>query len=118
MVQMNHYYGADKPFAMPPPIADNGSGTTSCPFFEPEGEDMAQPVHPLFDIEITDPAVEAVLMLLSASEETAIRIRTEIEALAGETRQILEANLALMVTPASSQEAVDAAVALARRWRL
>ena len=79
---------------------------------------MAQPDHSLFDVDIADPAVEAVLTLLSASEETAIRIRAETEALEGETRQILQANLVLMVTPASSQEAVHAAVALAKRLRL
>ncbi|RZI72373.1 MAG: hypothetical protein EOP13_15265 [Pseudomonas sp.] len=79
---------------------------------------MAQSVHPLFDINIADPAVETVLTLVSASEETAILVRAETDALAGETRQILKANIALMVTPASSQEAAQAAVALARRLRL
>ena len=79
---------------------------------------MAQSVHPLFDIEITDPAVETVLALLSASEATVICIGTETEALAVETRQILKANLALMVTSTSPEVVAHSAVALARRWRL
>ena len=79
---------------------------------------MPQPDTTLLDINVADPAVEAVLTMLTASAETAMRVRAETEALAGETRKILIANLALMVTPASSREAAQAAVALARRWRL
>ena len=79
---------------------------------------MPQPDTTLLDINVADPAVEAVLTMLTASAETAMRVRAETEALAGETRKILIANLALMVTPASSRGAAQAAVALARRWRL
>ena len=79
---------------------------------------MVQPDGLLLDIEIADPAVQAALAVLTVSEKTAILVMAETEALAGETRLILEANLALMVTPASSEEAVQAAIALARRWRL
>ena len=79
---------------------------------------MPQPDTALLDIDIADPAVEAILTMLTASAETAMRVRAETDVLAGETRRILRANLALMVTPTSSQEAAQAAVALARRWRL
>ena len=79
---------------------------------------MPQPDDIILAIEIADPAVEAALMVLTVSEETAILVRTETEAPAGETRQILKANLALMVTSTSPEEAAHAAVALARRWRL
>ena len=79
---------------------------------------MPKPDDVLLDIEIADLAMEAALMVLTVSAETAILMRAETEVIASETRQILKANLALMVTPTSSQDAVQAAVALARRWRL
>ena len=79
---------------------------------------MLQPNYPPLDIEITDPAVEATLIVLTVSAELASRLRAETEVIADETRQILNANLALMVTPASSQKDAQDAVALARRWRL
>ena len=79
---------------------------------------MLMPDSLLLDIEIADPAVEAALTMLTISEETAILVKAETASLAGETRQILKANLALMVTSTSPEEAVRAAVALARRWRL
>ncbi|RYF41145.1 MAG: hypothetical protein EOO38_21035 [Cytophagaceae bacterium] len=79
---------------------------------------MTQSDHPLFDVDIADPAVEAVLTMLTASAELAIRVRAETEALEGETRQIVKANLALMMAPLLSQDTVQAAIASARRWRL
>ncbi|RZA30616.1 MAG: hypothetical protein EOP02_00950 [Proteobacteria bacterium] len=79
---------------------------------------MPQPDNVLLDINVTDPTVEAALTVFTVSEKAAILVRAETEMLAGETRQIVKANLALMVTPASSQKAVQDAVALAKRWRL
>ena len=79
---------------------------------------MLMPDNLLLNIEIADPAVEAALTALTVSQEMNIRVRAETEVLADETRQILKANLALRVTPTSSQEAVHTAVALAKRWRL
>ena len=98
-------------------LADDDRSIILCLFFRP-GVDMPKPDDMLLDIEIADPAVEAALTVLTVSEETAILVRAETEALASETRQILEANLALMVTATSSQKAAQAAVALARHWHL
>lgn len=70
------------------------------------------------DVEIGDPTVEAVLSALTVTEEMAARVRVETEMLEGETRQILLANHALRETALASAEAVQAAVALAKRWRL
>lgn len=70
------------------------------------------------DIEIADPAVEAVLSTLSVTEEMAFRFRVETEMFESETRQILLANHVLKETALSSVGAVEAAVALAKRWRL
>ena len=80
---------------------------------------MLQPDEMLWDVEIDDPAVEAALAALIAAEEMAALVRAETEVLESETRQVLKANHVLMEAAClPSLEAAQAAIMLARRWRL
>lgn len=78
----------------------------------PQSYDMLQ------DVEVEDPAVEAVLAALTVAQEMATLVRLETAMLEGETHQILMSNRTLMGTALSSLEAAQAAIVLARRWRL
>lgn len=78
---------------------------------------MPQPDDMLSDVEIADPAVEAVLGALTVAEGMAARIHAETELLEGETRRILLSNHALLATGLLSVEAAQAAVVSVRRGR-
>jgi hypothetical protein len=66
--------------------------------------DMPQLDGMLRDVEIADPAVEAVLAVLAVAEEVVAQVRAETEVLEGEIRLIVNSNQKLMALPLSAND--------------